>query len=116
MIPFPLQDESVISFHGNTLPSWIMCLFIVPLTVREHRVNKHFTLGYKHPVPVVWFNKLLYDCAYGIMYEICVCARVCLPQRNDDEAVVDRGGTRSQQRTNFEQEDLEGTLTDTECI
>ncbi|KAF3694903.1 Sodium-driven chloride bicarbonate exchanger Solute carrier family 4 member 10 [Channa argus] len=28
-------------------------------------------------------------------------------QRNDDEAVVDRGGTRSQQSTNFEQEDLE---------
>uniref|UniRef100_A0A8C6PRP2 Anion exchange protein n=1 Tax=Nothobranchius furzeri TaxID=105023 RepID=A0A8C6PRP2_NOTFU len=32
-------------------------------------------------------------------------------QRNDDEAVVDRGGTRSQQRTNFEQEDLEGHRT-----
>uniref|UniRef100_A0AAQ5ZHX8 Anion exchange protein n=1 Tax=Amphiprion ocellaris TaxID=80972 RepID=A0AAQ5ZHX8_AMPOC len=31
--------------------------------------------------------------------------------RNDDEAVVDRGGTRSQQRTNFEQEDLEGHRT-----
>ncbi|XP_053732170.1 sodium-driven chloride bicarbonate exchanger isoform X5 [Synchiropus splendidus] len=27
--------------------------------------------------------------------------------RNDDEAVVDRGGTRSLQRSNFEQEDLE---------
>uniref|UniRef100_A0A669END2 Anion exchange protein n=1 Tax=Oreochromis niloticus TaxID=8128 RepID=A0A669END2_ORENI len=31
--------------------------------------------------------------------------------RNDDEAVVDRGGTRSEQRTNFEQEDLEGHRT-----
>uniref|UniRef100_A0A4W6FZ30 Anion exchange protein n=1 Tax=Lates calcarifer TaxID=8187 RepID=A0A4W6FZ30_LATCA len=31
--------------------------------------------------------------------------------RNDDEAVVDRGGTRSQQGTNFEQEDLEGHRT-----
>lgn len=41
---------------------------------------------------------------------------VCLSQRNDDEAVVDRGGTRSQQGTNFEQEDLEGTSTDTERI
>lgn len=30
-------------------------------------------------------------------------------QRNDDEAVVDRRGTRCQQGTNFEQEDLEGT-------
>ncbi|MEQ2198109.1 hypothetical protein XENOCAPTIV_008043, partial [Xenoophorus captivus] len=28
--------------------------------------------------------------------------------KNDDEAVVDRGGTRSQQRANFEQEDFEG--------
>uniref|UniRef100_A0A3Q1BCR7 Anion exchange protein n=1 Tax=Amphiprion ocellaris TaxID=80972 RepID=A0A3Q1BCR7_AMPOC len=35
----------------------------------------------------------------------------CVLQRNDDEAVVDRGGTRSQQRTNFEQEDLEGHRT-----
>nr|QOU09180.1 solute carrier family 4 member 10B [Lateolabrax maculatus] len=32
-------------------------------------------------------------------------------QRNDDEAVVDRGGMRSQQGTNFEQEDLEGHRT-----
>uniref|UniRef100_A0A8D3CQ84 Anion exchange protein n=1 Tax=Scophthalmus maximus TaxID=52904 RepID=A0A8D3CQ84_SCOMX len=31
--------------------------------------------------------------------------------RNDDEAVVDRGGARSQQGTNFEQEDLEGHRT-----
>ncbi|KAK9537559.1 hypothetical protein VZT92_005165 [Zoarces viviparus] len=31
--------------------------------------------------------------------------------RNDDEAVVDRGGTRSQQGTNFGQEDLEGHRT-----
>lgn len=30
-------------------------------------------------------------------------------QRNDDEAVLDRRGTRCQQGTNFEQEDLEGT-------
>uniref|UniRef100_A0A672IF79 Anion exchange protein n=1 Tax=Salarias fasciatus TaxID=181472 RepID=A0A672IF79_SALFA len=34
-----------------------------------------------------------------------------LSQRNEDEAVVDRGGTRSQQGTNFEQEDLEGHRT-----
>jgi len=34
---------------------------------------------------------------------------LCVWQRNDDEAVVDRGGTRSQQRANFEQEDFEGT-------
>ncbi|TNN03066.1 hypothetical protein fugu_000095 [Takifugu bimaculatus] len=32
-------------------------------------------------------------------------------QRNDDEAVVDRRGTRCQQGTNFEQEDLEGHRT-----
>ncbi|XP_071379114.1 sodium-driven chloride bicarbonate exchanger [Centroberyx affinis] len=31
--------------------------------------------------------------------------------RNDDEAVVDRGGARSQLKTNFEQEDLEGHRT-----
>ncbi|XP_036966208.1 sodium-driven chloride bicarbonate exchanger isoform X1 [Acanthopagrus latus] len=31
--------------------------------------------------------------------------------RSDDEAVVDRGGTRSQQGTNFEKEDLEGHRT-----
>lgn len=41
---------------------------------------------------------------------------LCVQQRNDDEAVVDRGGARSQQRTNFEEEDLEGTWTNTECI
>nr|XP_046259548.1 sodium-driven chloride bicarbonate exchanger isoform X2 [Scatophagus argus] len=34
-----------------------------------------------------------------------------LPTRSDDEAVVDRGGTRSQQGTNFEKEDLEGHRT-----
>uniref|UniRef100_A0AAZ1XUG1 Anion exchange protein n=1 Tax=Oreochromis aureus TaxID=47969 RepID=A0AAZ1XUG1_OREAU len=34
-----------------------------------------------------------------------------LSSKNDDEAVVDRGGTRSEQRTNFEQEDLEGHRT-----
>uniref|UniRef100_H3BXL7 Anion exchange protein n=1 Tax=Tetraodon nigroviridis TaxID=99883 RepID=H3BXL7_TETNG len=34
-----------------------------------------------------------------------------LPTRNDDEAVVDRRGTRCQQGTNFEQEDLEGHRT-----
>lgn len=32
-------------------------------------------------------------------------------QRNDDEAVVDRGGSRSQQGTIFGEEDLEGTWT-----
>lgn len=49
---------------------------------------------------------------------LCVCVRLppCVQQRNDDEAVVDRRGTRSQQGTNFEKEDLEGTWTDTECI
>ncbi|XP_054642056.1 sodium-driven chloride bicarbonate exchanger-like isoform X1 [Dunckerocampus dactyliophorus] len=31
--------------------------------------------------------------------------------RSDDEAVVDRGGTRAQQSTNFEKEDLEGHRT-----
>ncbi|KAA8588189.1 hypothetical protein FQN60_001383 [Etheostoma spectabile] len=34
-----------------------------------------------------------------------------LSTRNDNEAVVDRGGTRSQQGTNFGQEDLEGHRT-----
>nr|XP_061799739.1 sodium-driven chloride bicarbonate exchanger-like [Nerophis lumbriciformis] len=34
-----------------------------------------------------------------------------LLKKNDDEAVVDRGGTRSQQCTNFEQEDFEGHRT-----
>lgn len=29
-------------------------------------------------------------------------------QRNDEEAVVDRGGTRSILKTHFEKEDLEG--------
>lgn len=29
-------------------------------------------------------------------------------QRNDDEAVVDKGGARSLQGTNFQKEDLEG--------
>lgn len=29
-------------------------------------------------------------------------------QRNDEEAVVDRGGTRSMLKTNFEKEELEG--------
>ncbi|TNN84551.1 Sodium-driven chloride bicarbonate exchanger [Liparis tanakae] len=45
---------------------------------------------------------------------ICVCsvfATIRVQQRNDDEAVVDRGGTRSQQGTNFGQEDLEGHRT-----
>ncbi len=50
-----------------------------------------------------------------------MCLRVlllplCVHQRTDDEAVVDRGGTRCQQGTNFEKADLEGTRTDTECI
>lgn len=40
---------------------------------------------------------------------MCVSGYQCVQQRNDDEAVVDRGGARSQQGTNFEQEDLEGT-------
>ena len=31
-----------------------------------------------------------------------------IPQRNDEEAVVDRGGTRSILKTHFEKEDLEG--------
>lgn len=31
-------------------------------------------------------------------------------QRNDEEAVVDRGGTRSILKTHFEKEDLEGEL------
>lgn len=47
---------------------------------------------------------------------VCVCLPLCVKQRNDDEAVVDRGGTHYQQRSSFEQEDLEGTLNDTECI
>lgn len=37
---------------------------------------------------------------------------LCVGQKNEDEAVVDHGGTRSQQGTNFEQEDLEGTWSD----
>lgn len=56
---------------------------------------------------------------YNVEYvSVCVCVRLplCVQQRNDDEAVVDRRGTRSQQGTNFEKEDLEGTWTDTECI
>lgn len=47
---------------------------------------------------------------------VCVYSPLCVKQRNDDEAVVDRGGTHYQQRSSFEQEDLEGTLNDTECI
>lgn len=47
---------------------------------------------------------------------VCVCSWLCVQQRNDDEAVVDRRGTGSQQGTNFEKEDLEGTCRDTECI
>lgn len=31
-------------------------------------------------------------------------------QRNDEEAVVDRGGTRSILKTHFEKEDLEGKI------
>lgn len=31
-------------------------------------------------------------------------------QRNDEEAVVDRGGTRSILKTHFEKEDLEGKM------
>ncbi|XP_045154014.1 sodium-driven chloride bicarbonate exchanger-like [Echinops telfairi] len=34
-----------------------------------------------------------------------------LPTRNDEEAVVDRGGTRSILKTHFEKEDLEGHRT-----
>ncbi|KAK6292641.1 hypothetical protein J4Q44_G00372250, partial [Coregonus suidteri] len=34
-----------------------------------------------------------------------------LPTRNDEEAVVDRGGTRSMLKTNFEKEELEGHRT-----
>lgn len=41
---------------------------------------------------------------------------LCVQQRNDDEAVVDRGGARTQQGDNIEQEDLEGTWMDSECI
>lgn len=74
----------------------------VPLTVREEQVNKPFTLAVKRPLPVGRFDETL------------LIESVSVPQRNDDEAVVDRGGTRSQQRTNFEQEDLEGTLPDTQ--
>lgn len=33
---------------------------------------------------------------------------VCVFQRADEEAVVDRGGTRSMLNTNFEKEELEG--------
>uniref|UniRef100_A0A8B9KGN6 Anion exchange protein n=1 Tax=Astyanax mexicanus TaxID=7994 RepID=A0A8B9KGN6_ASTMX len=39
----------------------------------------------------------------------CVC--VCVLQRNDEEAVLDRGGTRSMLNTNFEKEELEGHRT-----
>lgn len=54
---------------------------------------------------------------YNVEYVFaCICLPLCFQQRSDDEAVVDRGGTRSQQGTNFEKEDLEGTRTDTECI
>ena len=52
-------------------------------------------------------------CAASIV-TIClinVFRRVCLfvLQRTDEEAVVDRGGTRSMLNTNFEKEELEGT-------
>lgn len=36
---------------------------------------------------------------------VCVCVST---QRTDEEAVVDRGGTRSMLNTNFEKEELEG--------
>uniref|UniRef100_A0A8C5R094 Anion exchange protein n=1 Tax=Leptobrachium leishanense TaxID=445787 RepID=A0A8C5R094_9ANUR len=35
----------------------------------------------------------------------------CIEKRNDEEAVVDRGGTRSMLKTHFEKEDLEGHRT-----
>lgn len=45
-----------------------------------------------------------------ICVTMCYGVPLCIQQRNDDEAVVDRRGTRLQQGTNFEQEDLEGTV------
>lgn len=45
----------------------------------------------------------------------CVLARhplFCVSQRTDEEAVVDRGGTRSMLNTNFEKEELEGKCQD----
>lgn len=40
----------------------------------------------------------------SLAFVVCVCP----PQRTDEEAVVDRGGTRSMLNTNFEKEELEG--------
>lgn len=39
---------------------------------------------------------------------ICLILFFLTLQRNDEEAVVDRGGTRSILKTHFEKEDLEG--------
>lgn len=47
-------------------------------------------------------------CAFG--------ACVCLFQRTDEEAVVDRGGTRSMLNTNFEKEELEGKYQNTTSL
>lgn len=46
------------------------------------------------------------DCNIAVFVYVCVFAS----QQRDDEAVVDTGGTRFQQGSNFEQEDLEGIL------
>lgn len=40
------------------------------------------------------------------------CGFLFILQRNDEEAVVDRGGTRSLLNTQFEKEDLEGRYSD----
>lgn len=53
-------------------------------------------------------------CLYGVL--LCMrgtlhlsnIAALPLFQRTDEEAVVDRGGTRSMLNTNFEKEELEG--------
>lgn len=52
----------------------------------------------------------------AIRLNMCNCLYLCVQQRNDDEAVVDRGGTRCQQRADLEDEDLEGTWMDIQCI
>lgn len=63
-----------------------------------------------------YITELLSNVYNFIRLNMCNCLYLCVQQRNDDEAVVDRGGTRCQQRADLEDEDLEGTWTDMQCI
>lgn len=86
--------------------------------IKQNRQKHRNTVNWAKGGQVVMENMHTYHTLTNLVLywsHVCVCA-CCVQQRNDDEAVVDRRGTRSQQGTNFEKEDLEGTCTDTECI